>query len=152
MFFEKYINNDCIEESVQDGINEAHSEIANMFQHMLKFIYQSNRQDSSWYNTILDTHIYISNITNTSVINGIDLDRCYAKGRRDAKNATGLPDNIFPKRRPIEWDYNFITNKEAIIYFLEINYNPNAIYNIPKEQIREEMNKKLRNAKNRKRK
>ena len=138
----------AILESTKDEINEVHSYIKRMFQHLLKYKYQPERQDRSWCDTIFKEYYNMMDtkyLNKTGVLNGINLDDCYTKARNEALKETNLSQNTIPKQRPYEWDINFVMNYNMIVSYMEDCFNSAATYNFrSKEDMREYMMNKLR--------
>lgn len=150
-FEELLIKEDSVTESVKQDAGTAESKLTTVLQHMIKYKYQPSKQDKSWCNSIGDSYNqYIDTVNNSdssakSILNKMDLDKCYKDARNKALKETNLPQATIPKERPTEWDINYITNYDNIISFLKDSYNPNATYNFKDEdEMVEFMRSKLK--------
>lgn len=116
-------------ESVADDVKRIESQISRLFCHLLKYRYQPQKQGSSWYRSIFGAYDDIIHCKySANVMQRIDLDRCYFKGRKDTLLESGLAESIIPKERPYDWDIKFVTDIHKILNFIK-QYHDDNTYN-----------------------
>ena len=135
-YFDDLLENaNIILEATKHDIKSAESQISRLFQHLLKYQYQPERQDKSWYDSIFGAYNeFIDAEYKNNVINSIDLDKCFARARKEALKETGISPSLIPTQKPYEWNIDFITDIDKIINYLRFYYNKNATYNIDLEK------------------
>ena len=89
-----------------------------LFEHLLKFEYQPERRSRGWLKTINTNNTNIMTVlgprrgTIYTEVNSKYLDDRFVVAAHDAGRAIGQ--NLSYLSRPIDWDREFIMNKEAI--------------------------------------
>ena len=95
-----------------------------LVKHMLKYIYQKNRQGSYWIKSIRNSHSYLADLVeDASLVKKVLplLDMFYQKARREASGETRLSIQVFPEKCPIEWSLKNLTDYAFIDNFLVDN-------------------------------
>lgn len=123
----------AVQESTKDDIiKKLQGPIKNMFEHMIKYVYNPQKQSTSWLGTIIDGYMILINTGLDKVYQYIDnnkLDSYYKDGRRKAESSDECNTiNKSPKNRPYDWNLDLLTNIDAITNFLYMYYNYNNIY------------------------
>lgn len=99
---------------------ELKSRLEVLLQHLIKWQYQTNRQGSSWQNTIAEQRNRLEDLLQNSPSLKPYLEEvlaeCYLRGRKLASNETELPLETFP----VECPY-------AAAQILDAEFLPNAV-------------------------
>ena len=117
---------DYITEGAKRERKEVKSYITRLYQHMLKYITQTNKQSGSWINSIRDSSakIYDALIDDKSLERKITEDvlrQAYDTGLDRAVGETGLDKRKFSKEKYKEWTLEKIIDINYIEKFLRDN-------------------------------
>lgn len=129
---------DIIQEMAKRDLGRMESQFERIYEHLLKYKYQKDRQTRSWINTIIDSknNIEKQKEESKSIWNyfGEDhLDDIYKKSVRKASKETGLDIKSFPIERPKTFTKENMINDNFIeSYFKQNAYTTEAKYNIDK--------------------
>jgi hypothetical protein len=109
-------NDDCeyLEEANIEGL---HKFIKNLFGHMLKFIYQPERQSRGWVVTIGRSineirDVFTKDPNKINEVTNEYLDNIFVEALHFLYNQTGIKENI---PRYDDWDIDFIQNKNSVV-------------------------------------
>lgn len=138
----KFINLELLNEA--DVMNSISGNLVEFYNHMLKYLYKSNKQTASWVNTIQRTSKEVCENLNNSIINKLNEDKMkkiFNDGRKLAAKECKTSTDDFPKEIPTGWDNikkgpNSILSTENLkkILINNINYETNP-YPLNKEKV-----------------
>lgn len=107
-----------------DTITSINSEFVTKMAHMLKFIYQKNKQTTTWIKTIFRTtntiNELLSNCKNNlknvlnAVMNVENFNSLYNEAINKASNETNIDRSIFAKHDFSEWTYGFLMDDSKV--------------------------------------
>lgn len=122
---------DFMLEMATSDLRAATSQLKRLYMYLLKYKYQKERQSRSWINTIRDSSRELDDaLSIKSLANKIDLDcqmLLYQNARRYAAAETGLPEKVFPKELPDEFNIENIRDTNYIEQYLRLYaYSNNA--------------------------
>ncbi len=108
-----------LNESVKDNIDKVYSKTVLFYWHCLKWVYQSNRQGSSWIKTIVDNAKDINKIIydkkgkcNKNIVNSINrlLHDSYTEAVDKATNETNLDMKELDNNESVFYEFDSIEN------------------------------------------
>lgn len=115
-----YVDQEILEESTKDSIEKLESRISTLWQHMLKYQVQPNKQGSSWLNTMSNEFENVNEFITKNTLKAAkqDEDKIYKDAIRKAmidinKHATKESDKVTKNDFPQERDES-IFNVEVI--------------------------------------
>lgn len=136
---EDYFNEteqEYLEENVKDVTRNLTSFFAILYEHLLKFKFQSYEAGTDWVDSISDSNNAILRIINSStnnrnlLYNNKDtiLSSAYKSGRNKAIKLTRLPQNTFPKYyyENTDFDLNLILSRAYLKKYI-IDHKPEEV-------------------------
>ena len=138
IYGDQILNEANVDESVK-------SFVALIFQHLLKFEYQPERQGKSWINSIALYIDKLEDYVNTSTKNkiknnltGDEFEKSYIQGRKDAIKEMKNPS--LEKIIPLVTTMTYLTliDRKFMYNFLKNLYHPNS-YNVTLDYIKQKI-------------
>ena len=117
---------DLVLEMDRAEIRSIKSQLRRIYCHMLKYLYQPEKQTRSWITTIRDASRELYGFCNDSKyswksIIEEDTIRCYNNAINDASNETGIDKRKFPKQMSDDFKMENVSDNDYIENFLKSN-------------------------------
>lgn len=121
--------NDFFDLVLEMGVSEKRSltsQLKRLYTHMLKYLYQPEKQTRSWINTIRNSHYelqeyYFESKNIWKSVTEDDIMRCYINAVSSAGNETGIDKRKFSKELSEDFYLENIVNTDYIENFLKNN-------------------------------